>query len=235
MIKEAVLDIKLNLPKDTQIEALKNINDEFSEEYPIMEEIKETIGTLTIGNLLSASASSKSVGYSFKREDGKNIYHAGLNGFKFSRLEPYKDWKHFNVEAKKIWSVYRQKFEPTEIKRIALRYINLINIPESRVELDDYFSSSPEIPETLPQNLKHFLFRVTIPTVDIEGTANITQTIIEPQKKGCITVVLDIDVFVDHDLPKEDEDIWKIFSKLRDNKNKIFEAYITKKTRELFQ
>jgi len=230
-IKEAILDIQVELPENINLKNLKKTD----KKYPILKELKETTGLFTIGDLISASASSQIIGYNFKKENNENLYQFRMNGFSFHHLDPYENWKNFQKEANKIWISYNQKFNPVKIKRIALRYINLINIPEKQFELKEYFTITPEIPNQLPQIINNFLINIIMPLKNINGNSSITQTIIKPKENNSITVSLDIDVFVENNLQNNNEYIFETFNKLRNEKNNIFESFITDKTRELFK
>ena len=49
-----------------------------------------------------------------------------------------------------------------------------------------------------------------------------------------VSLLLDIDLFKDQNVPQKDNEVWELFSHLHRQKNKIFEAFITDKARELF-
>ena len=76
----------------------------------------------------------------------KDIVHAGLkcqsedsfyvvqfnkDSFVFSRLKPYEDWEKFSQEALRLWEIYCELPEPTEIGRIGLRFINRLATKQS--------------------------------------------------------------------------------------------------------
>lgn len=46
--------------------------------------------------------------------------------------------------------------------------------------------------------------------------------------------LLDIDIYRCANLPQENEEIWALLDRIRDQKNRIFEDCITDKSRELF-
>ena len=46
------------------------------------------------------------------------------NGFVFSRLKPYEGWETFEAEAKRLWCIYRELAEPSEVQRLGVRFIN---------------------------------------------------------------------------------------------------------------
>jgi uncharacterized protein (TIGR04255 family) len=64
---------------------------------------------------------------------------------------------------------------PTKVTRIAVRYVNRIEIPAG-VDFKEYILTGPEIAHGIPQTLDNFFMRLEIPGQSGE-TAVITQTI----------------------------------------------------------
>ena len=150
-------------------------------------------------------------------------------------MAPYNDWDSFVIEAKKIWSLYKKTAKPTKITRIAVRYINKIDLPLPVKDFKDYLRTYPEVSTDLPQELSSFFIQLQIPLSDIKSTLILTQTIVEPTKKDVVSIVLDIDIFRIDAVPQEDSNMWKTFEVFRQKKNMIFESCITDKTQELFK
>ena len=188
-----------------------------------------------LGVSSSASARQNHIGYKCVSEDGRQICQARINGFSFSRLFPYEKWSLLRDESQRLWNIYRDRVQPTEIIRIAVRYINRIDIPGDRAELSDYLRTFPEVSEDLPQDLTGFFMQLTIPHEDIGATLLINQTIVPPPQEGFISLVLDLDLFRDREVPQDEEGIWNYLEILHERKNHVFEACITDASRELFQ
>ena len=77
--------------------------------------------------------------------------------------------------------------------------------------------------------------QLCLPQLDLSGQVLINQTIIPPPRENVVSVVLDIDLSSDRNVPDTEESIWEHFEKLHLRKNEIFEACITDKTRRLFE
>lgn len=76
--------------------------------------------------------------------------------------------------------------------------------------------------------------QIRLPQTDIESTAVLNQTIVPSLQSDCTSVVLDIDLFRDQALPRDERGVWECFEVLHDRKNEIFEACVTDAARELF-
>jgi len=123
---------------------------------------------------------------------------------------------------------------PVRITRIALRYINRIEIPLPMNDFKEYVLTTPEIAPKLPQALNHFFMQLEIPNPELPAIALITQTMGKPTGNQRLPLILDIDVFNEIDFINSDEEMWKEFEKLRKFKNDVFFNSITEKTKELF-
>jgi uncharacterized protein (TIGR04255 family) len=233
-ITEAIIDLRVILPPESGIPDLDKDHAGEESTYPATEKLYMAFGHMEIGPQVSATAGSQHIGYVFRSGDGKQIYQARLDGFTMSRLAPYENWISFRTEARRLWDIYRFATEPTTVARVAVRYINRIDIPFPFHDLKEYLRTTPEVSPDLPQELEGYFMHLKIPLEDIKSRAMINQTIIEPAAPNVVSVVLDIDIFRTADLPPDDEDIWDFFEELRVRKNHVFEACITDSARVLF-
>lgn len=232
-ITEAVMDIRVEPSPGISASKLKNIS--AGENYPTIEPQHTRIGQIQFGPSTSATASSQHSGFIYKSADSKQILQAQVDGFAFSRLAPYQKWEPFSTEAKRLWTAYRSIAKPVSVVRVAVRYINRIDIPLPLHDFKYYLRTVPEVSPDLPQGLSGYLMHLTIPLEDIRGTAVITETIIPPPTPNVVSILLDIDVSVLSTSPCDSDLIWAIFDKLRVKKNLVFNASLTHKAKELFE
>jgi uncharacterized protein (TIGR04255 family) len=235
-ITEAILDLRVVPCSGLELDTLKRLCEENKTEYPQIDKTIEATGMMQIqpGVSASASAQQQQTGFRSISSDGKFVCQRQLQGFTFSRLAPYESWKPFRDLARSLWHSYREATSPQSVARLALRYVNRIDVPETPIDLKDYFRTSPEISSDLPQIVDGFFMQVRLPQEDIGATAILNQTIVPPALPEVVSVILDIDLFCDESVPDDDCAIWDYFETLHTRKNEIFEACITKTTRELF-
>lgn len=234
-ITEAIIDIRVSLSDQVKVSDLALMAEGEESSYPERRDRFYAEGRFQLGKDISASASSKHTGYVFYSEDKKQIFQAKLDGFTMSRLAPYGSWKPFRDEARRLWEKYRRIVNPTSINRLAVRYLNRIDIPLPLNDFDDYLLTMPQIAPDLPQELEGFFVRLQIPQPDIPVTLLLSEAIVEPARDGVVSVVLDIDMYRDKEVPCDEESIWDFFEVLHDRKNVVFEACITDDTRELIK
>ena len=149
-------------------------------------------------------------------------------------INTYENWENHFEEFINIWKFYLDCFQPAKITRIATRYINRINIPNTPSNFQEYFTYMPPIPKSLPQQSTNFFMQVHVPCDDRLRKAVITETM-EQTNSDFIPFILDIDVYSEGEFAITNSELSKEFSEIRLIKNSIFESCITDKCRNLFK
>jgi uncharacterized protein (TIGR04255 family) len=237
-IIEALLDIRVQLPGEVDLEKLKKIHDQIRDHFPEKQErqfLKAEIKLPTLSSSAIRPISSGADGYFFRSPSENKIVQFRLDGFTFNKLKPYETWDVFRDEARKHWDLYTRVANPLQVTRIALRYINRIDIPLPMKDFKEYILTVPEIAPNLPQALSHFFMRLVIPNEKIQATAIITQTMDNPTETQKLPLILDIDVWREAIYGPAQLEIWNDFEKLRLFKNEVFFNSITEKTKEFFK
>jgi uncharacterized protein (TIGR04255 family) len=177
----------------------------------------------------------KADGYVFAAPQENLIAQARLDGFTLSKMKPYDSWKTFCPQFVELWKRYISVARPAKITRIALRYVNVIEIPAG-VDFKEYILTIPEIAPGIPQALPSFLMRLVVPSP--AGTmAIITEATsdAQPSAPGLFPLIFDIDVFRDIEMEPDDPELWTTIRELRSYKNTIFFKSLTPKTLEMFE
>lgn len=236
-ITEALLDIKVKLPPEIDLARLSTFQDAIREHYPTRRERSswEALFQIKPGEAPEAIPPRVRVdGYLFLSKDGRQIVQARLDGFTFNRLKPYDKWESFRDEATQHWKRYRQIAAPEVVSRVALRYINRLEIPLPMKDFREYILTTPEIAPKLPQGLAGFFMRLVIPDQKSNSVAIVTQTM-EDLQEQVLPLIFDIDVFREAAFDVNGDEMWKALEELRNYKNEIFFNSITPRTRELLE
>jgi uncharacterized protein (TIGR04255 family) len=139
-------------------------------------------------------------------------------------------------EAKRLWLVFVEVLQPRIVVRVAVRYINQINLPLKGGELrfEDYLRTFPETGLEEGVDLEQFFLRLVMPQKDLSAKLILTEALL-PAQGDYLGVILDIDLFRENaSIDVRSPDIWDILEEFRGRKNKYFEASITQTARELF-
>jgi uncharacterized protein (TIGR04255 family) len=235
-IREAVLDIRAELPTMVDLPQLSGYYERIKDRYPQKRERMRFQGEFRIQKGVAESSTPKAEvdGYLYTSADGKDIVQVRLDGFTLNRLQPYDRWEAIRDEAQRLWQHYLTIAKPESVIRLALRYINRIELPLPFHDFKDYVLTTPEIAPSLPQALKTFFMRLEIPDDRFNAVAILTETIEPPHEKS-LPFIFDIDVIREAKYDPASPEIWQIFEQLRNFKNEIFFNSLTDKAKELFK
>ncbi len=158
-------------------------------------------------------------------------------GYLFSQLPPYPGWEEFIGRARRDYSRAKDVVGPRKLRRIGIRYINRIDVPESRVPIMrvDRILTVPlrELPFG-PPGADGFLTQIDKDLGQDGCRVRVVTASVEPVVPNTWAVLLDLDIYKTVDLPTRDDDLWKLIESIRAAKNRVFEAMITDDARELF-
>jgi len=234
-VTEALIDIRVKLTPDTDVRQIDSIYESIKNEYPHKQE--QRISQVQVEQKPGegiVKSSTKINGYRYISSDKKRIVQARLDGFTFSRLHPYITWADLRSEVYKLWLQYKKVATPVLITRVALRYINNLNIPMPIRDFSDFLTAPPTVPDGLPQGVGSFLTRVIIHETSIGANGIITQAL-EQVVTDFAPIILDIDVFKLQPEGINEEEAWDAIEKLRNFKNQIFFKSITNKLKEMYK
>lgn len=226
-ITEATIDLRMTLPDGATMAQLEELRQALGEQYPESQQVYQDQLLFSVGSHHNtAEQQSRHIGFRLVSADKHKIAHIRLDGCAFTLLHPYDRWEPFRDDARALWNLYREILRPTSIRRVSVRYINRLNIPFASVELKKYLRTVPEISADLPQMVLSYFMQLIIPQEHIQAVAAINQAIVRADTPDTTSVILDIDVFRDLNIPA-DESVWNLFEQLRDSKNAIFKACLT--------
>lgn len=173
-------------------------------------------------------------GFRFEDADKLHVAQFTRNGFVFSRLQPYEDWEKFEAEAKRLWQVYCELAEPSEIQRLGVRFINRI-IPVEPDKLAKLLAIPPRSSDSMELPLKGFMHQNTF---DIPGhpyNLNVVQTIQPPSppETDSFSLILDLDVFTTRPIQFDEMDSQLL--QMQWVKNKAFFSCLTNTALDRFR
>jgi len=169
------------------------------------------------------------LGARFESEDKSQVVLARRDGMTFSIVSKYRNWEHIRSTAHEFWRLFLDLTGPVEVGRLAVRYINVIDVPLGE-DFDNYLTASPRVPAGLPQLMGNFFQRVEVPFAEQNATAIVTQALEPPT-----TVVLDIDVINQDGMDGASPGIWDKLDTLRNLKNRIFFSSVTTRAVDFYR
>jgi uncharacterized protein (TIGR04255 family) len=234
-ITEAIIDVRVTLPSGVTTDTLAQVQVGQEEAYPIRGDLFFQQTQLVPGTGIVPHPGPALIGHSFRSQEGKQIVQALMGGFVFSRLQPYEGWEPFRNEARRLWEVYRAVARPEAITRVAVRYVNRLDVPHPRADLKDYLRVLPDLPTGLPDTVSDFFMQLQVPQEALQSMLVLNVASLKPAPPGVASILLDIDLFRATELPQEEASLWDFLERLRTRKNQVFEECITERTRELIR
>lgn len=234
-LREAVINLRLEEQLSGKL--IEELKDKRLPNYERVGPLKRGTFRFEIGAEAPSQASvtrDELDGWRFQSTDGSKVVQIRRNGLTYSVLRDYRTWEEFKSGARMVWDLLREWFGQLTVARVAVRYINVLQLPPGLTDFDEYLRAGPRIPPEVPQVLSGFFHRVQVPFSELGAFAIITQAL-EPPTQTAIPVILDIDVQGLVKKGAEPDDIWTELDKLRKIKNLIFFSSITERVLELCQ
>lgn len=235
-IREGLIDIQFE--NEISKEFVDRHNVIASKEYEKSTPIWHAIFNFSPEKITKDQVSNSTVGYRYDNSSPPNVLQCRTKGFTFSRLTPYSNWDDLSLNAKKAWNSFTCNSQEIVVNRIAVRFINQIELNLPISDFNEFLRCSPDIPEQLNTGLSAFLQRVVIPVPENNCIAIVIQALDEPtiEPITSLKILLDIDVFKTVKIDsKNTELIWQELEKLRNIKNRIFFSFITEKLIERYK
>lgn len=228
-IVEAIIEVRFH--NEASEGALDKARLALAKNYPFVDENKSAhyhIDTqsknVRVQNLPS--------GFRFMSADGADVCAINRVSFSSLRNAPYDGWDSFFNRFKRDYENFRNKIGVNKISRVGMRYINRIDVPTLSFSPSEYLNIFVMFPSEFRSTVD-FSFRLKIPGIGSSfstvGCATVPSPVI-----GTTSVLLDIDVSEEVETPKSDADLFELLLALRAEKNRVFEACITEKTRGMY-
>jgi uncharacterized protein (TIGR04255 family) len=148
-IREALIDIAVSGVDTDHIEALRRLHAELRSRYPTMQEQRQMEAKIELkpGGIAAASKQVGFRGVQFKNAAGDRVAQFRRDGFTLNQLGNYISADPLFEEVADLWPRYCQTVQPLSISRIALRYINELQLPISPVDaIERFLTSAPANP-----------------------------------------------------------------------------------------
>lgn len=171
----------------------------------------------------------------WRSTDESGFFSVGPYRLSIHHFAPYPSWKSFSETIDKGFRSYRDVLNPTKVQRIGLRYINAIDLGQSRVSLEDCFDFYPFVGNHIPQDLSGFHCRVQILFEDKRDALTL-QMWQAPRPEGeSVEVILDLDYFLAQPNKLELDQTTEWLETGHSNVERVFEGCLKDPTRMLFQ
>jgi uncharacterized protein (TIGR04255 family) len=239
-IVEAVIDFDCDPPPGFDLAALEGAaHERFAGRYPkFRKQFVQGFRIETRQNGVSNTSTEHGIqAFQFLQEDEKQLVQVRAQGFSFNRLAPYSRLEDYLPEIERSWRAYVELVSPKLVRVMRLRYINSILLPanEGTVNLDEYFTILPRMPDEDRFNIASFLTQQL--AIEKETGHQVSLMIAaQAHQDGRRPIILDATVasWVDA-APSDWDKMRQAIDSLRSLKNRVFFTSLTSKCIQLFQ
>jgi len=233
-IVEAVIDIRVLRDLAASPDTFPGLTSSICQRYSQAGSIHSLEARFGIESGKEIPPAQRRADLGWRYQAGPEVVQFRVDGFTFSRLEPYTNWEEVFGEAFRLWEIYLNLASPKQLSRIAVRYINRMTVTGSR-KIGDFLAAPPMIPKPVPPNIRDFLTRVHVEDKSRNSAAVIVQAL-EPQfDPNVMSLLLDIDAYNELTIVPTDPNLPVLFQRLRELKNEIFYASVTEECVEMYQ
>lgn len=235
-IIEAIIDIQVSFNEEISLECF-DLADAISENFPTKKLITRLSGEIRFNStgVEAQELKRETIPYGYRYSSIDNLYvvQSTRKGLTVSRLKPYSIWDELLSTAQAMWEIYTAKAKPVSTSRIAVRYINSLDLPFPIKDYGKWLNVPIVIPKHSGFGVEGFFHR----TYGSDGTNNLIFTLAQEARKHekKLPIILDIDIFKEEIYSVNDQGIWDSINKFREIKNSVFYESITENTMELYK
>lgn len=232
-IQEALIDIRVVLPADFDVEVFRPVGERVMG-FARVEEAHKVHAEVELERP-SIKSDITTRGLYFFSEDGRRVAQLRTDGFTFNWLKPYNTWDDLFGQARELWNEYAALADPEEVTRVGLRYVNRFPVVLP-VDLDEVFQISLDLPPGIDGMVADFLYRVTFRESEVGHGCNLTLTGERRSTPDEADIIFDIDCFDGRGRRLSGPVIWdEILPELHVLKNRVFFSGLTEEWIETFK
>tara|TARA_R110002096_G_scaffold436086_1_gene667157 strand:- start:48311 stop:49003 length:693 start_codon:yes stop_codon:yes gene_type:complete len=185
---------------------------------------------------VSASARRRPHVVFLRSSDGRRLLGCAAQTLSVHVLAPYPGWERFIEQVEEAVGGLPSAIREGGLTKLAVRYIDRIELPESALSFDDFLRVTPPKPEPMPSTLSAFHSVTQTIDKDTGTVASLTLASGPPATDAGPVILYDLNL-ERHGSPlcELENGAWlPIVELLHQRQRDVFEASITDKTRELF-
>ena len=236
-IVEALVDLRATIPGDPAV--FSGLADALKDEFPTKEERRDFKAKIEVrdGRLVSPRFDASAFGgVRVATADRKVSAQFRPDGFTLNNMTEYMGGDQLIDKALTLWGTLVARTAPQVVSRVALRYINRLELPlKTGDTFTRYLTSPPSLPEGAPSQVSQFLSRIVGHDDKRQATAVVVQQLKLPEPEKPVAITVDVDVSRDGKFPVDTSSLREILDSLRMLKNETFFSLLTDETVSFYE
>ncbi len=239
-IVQAVFEVRFDGDSNKRI--MERIVKKLSSRYPNTEQEHTWNFQIDGEKAPEVTQSPVAAGYKLSSSEKTDVVLIKPNSFAVVRHAPYEGWDVFKEEFENVWSVVKKICGFRPVTRLALRYINRLDIPlpstkhevPGILEESDYINIAVVVPKDIVPAFNRYNIEFAS-TTSREFKYTVRTGPAPAPLVDHFSIVLDLDVYKDIDLPQDESAVFSVVEELREEKNYLFENFVTDRAKKLFE
>ncbi len=231
-IAEALVDLRAAIPGGPAV--FLGLADELKDEFPTTEELQNFEAKIEArdGRLVSPHVETSAFGgIRLATADQGICVQLRPDGFTLNNMTTYMGGDELLAKALALWKRLVERAAPEAVSRVALRYVNRLELPLKRGDaFAKYLTSPPSLPEGAPAQVSQFLSRIVGHDEKRQATTVIIQQLKPQEPEKAVMITVDVDVFRAGEFPVDSPSLREILAPLRMLKNETFFSLLTEET-----
>ena len=231
-IVEALVDLRAAVPGDSKM--FGALADELKDEFPTKQQRRNFQASIEFkdGKLVSPRVDSTAFGgVRVANGDRTILVQFRPDGFTLNNMKVYLGGDELIHRALTFWELLVKRAPPEFVSRVALRYINRLELTlEPGDQLTRYLTSPPGLPGDMSGQVNEFLSRIVGYDEQRKATAVVTQQLKRRKPGQPVAITVDIDVFQTGNFSVSSAPLREILDSLRELKNEMFFSSLTEET-----
>lgn len=229
---EAICEFRLiaSQPWDLTIPGL--LFKEIQSDFPIVEQ--STTVSVNFGVSGNETTTQQQPSVRFLSADRTEVIQVAPNLLSIHQLKPYRSWESYRARIIRVLTAYTEIAHIDGLSRIALRYMDSIELPSTITDLEDYFLILPQVPKTIPQVFQSFLSQVLILVgndhQNPESRLRLAFGTVAPEKPDTFAFLLDLETFSEGEKAPDVNNVLGWLDAAHDRVEDAFDAAFTAKT-----
>ncbi len=195
-VVEAVFELRLKHDEAMDLTAPGLMFDKINKDFPLKEQRQLKELEIKLGPEGQETTPRILERMFFLTGDRLQFIQVGSNLMAVHCVKPYPTWSVFRQRIEQALSALRGITDIGEPGRLGLRYINRIEIPSAKIDIDEYFEFGPHIGDRLPQTLAGFALSVLQPFRDGRDLCRTQLVNVLAETPGSSAYILDFDYFL---------------------------------------
>ncbi|MDD5023993.1 MAG: TIGR04255 family protein [Methanoregula sp.] len=170
----------------------------------------------------------------FLSNDRLTLIQVGQNRLSIHHLKPYSGWENFRPKIKHAFEMLNSITEIRGIDRMALVYIDKIEIPGPNIDMKEYFHFMPQLGDGFSQQFNDFIVGCDFPYHSKRDICKLQLTSAIPENKSNTAYVLTTEYFLAKKKAISRDNALEWMEDAHSVVHGIFKSCITEKLEDLF-